>query len=93
MLLRDSFYPLTNERLLLLMRRRWVTGDRPQSSLFKESVSGVDVPGFQTKALIVPPVGGNNFGIIPSNCIVDLAGMLRQSRFSFTKKHCLLVLR
>ena len=56
-----------------------MTGERPRSSLFKESVGGVYVPGFQTKALMVPPVDGNNFGIIPSNCIVDLAGMFRQS--------------
>ena len=36
------------------------------------------LPSFQTKVLMVPPVGGNNFGIIPPNCIDGLASMLRQ---------------
>ena len=36
----------------------------------------VYVPSFQTKALLVD---SNHFGIIPPNCIVGLASMLRQS--------------
>ena len=35
MLLRDSFYTLTNERLFLLMRCKQVSGERPLWSLFK----------------------------------------------------------
>ena len=31
------------------------------------------MPSFQTKVLMVPLVGGNNCGIIPSNCMVGLA--------------------
>ena len=40
----------------------------------------VNVPGFQTKALMEQPIGGSNFGIIPSNCMVDLASKFRQGR-------------
>jgi len=39
----------------------------------------VYVPSFQTKALMVSPLHGNNFGINQSNYIVGLASMLRQS--------------
>ena len=40
---------------------------------------------------MVPPVGGNNFGIIPLNGMVGLASMYGQSRvyFSFCKERLL----
>ena len=34
------------------------------------------IPSIQAKALMVPYVGGNNFGIIPPNCMVGLASIL-----------------
>ena len=41
------------------------------------------MPKFQTKALAVPPVGGNNFGVIPLNCMVGLASGMFQQKLSF----------
>ena len=56
-----------------------MSGKRPPSSRFKGALGGVYVPSFQTKALMVSPVGGNNFGIIPLNSMVALASMFGQS--------------
>ena len=47
--------------------------------MVQRRVGGVDVPSFQTKALMVPPVAGNNLGIIPPDCMVGLASTFRQS--------------
>lgn len=44
MLLRDSFYTLTYERLFLLMRCKQVSGERPLPSLFKGKLAEF-VPG------------------------------------------------
>ena len=35
------------------------------------------MPGFQTKALMVTPIGVDNFRIIPPNCTVGQAYVLR----------------
>ena len=41
-------------------------GRRPPSlTTFQRSEGGVCVPSVQTRALMVPPAGGNNFGVIP----------------------------
>ena len=56
-----------------------MSGKRPSSSGVQRSVGGVYVPSFQTKALMVPSVGGNNFGIIPPDCMVGLASTFRQN--------------
>ena len=48
---------------------------------------------FQTKALVVSPVGGNSFGMTPPDCMVGLANMFRQSClfcFCFSYKERLL---
>ena len=39
------------------------------------------MPGFQTKALVVTSISGENFRIISPNCMVSQACVLRQSRF------------
>lgn len=36
---------------------------------------GILVPSFQTKALIVPPVDGDNCRIFPPNCMVGLSSI------------------
>ena len=43
--------------------RNEVLGKRPPPLVqkFKRSVGGDNVPGFQTKALMVQPVGGDNY--------------------------------
>ena len=35
-------------------------------------MGGVHIPGFQTKALVVRPICGDNFKLIPPNCMVIL---------------------
>jgi len=41
-------------------------------------MGGVNVLGFQTKALMIQPICGSNFGIIPPNGMVGLASKFRQ---------------
>ena len=43
--------------------------------LVQRSVGEVYVPSIQTKALIVPAISGNNFGIIQPNCMVTFASL------------------
>ena len=38
-----------------------------------------DMAGFQTKAPLVTPISGDNFGFIPPNCMVGQACVLRYS--------------
>ena len=48
----------------------------------------------QASNQMVPPAGGNNFGIITLNCIVGLASMSRQSWvFFYTREDCILHFR
>ena len=52
-----------------------------------------NVPCPQTKMLMVPPVGSDNFRSIPTYCMVGQASMFRQRRiFLFVKKKRFLVL-
>ena len=41
---------------------------------------------FQTNALMVPPVGGNNFGNFAPNCLVGLARCSHKAEFSFLQR-------
>ena len=36
-----------------------------------KGVGGANVPNFQIKALMVTPISGDNFRIIPPNCMVS----------------------
>ena len=44
------------------------------------------MPSFQTKALLVTPIGGGNFRLIPPNCMVSQECVLRQSLIFFLAK-------
>ena len=42
-------------------------------------LSGVDKLGFQSKAQVSPSISGDNFRLIPPNCMVSYAFVLLQS--------------
>ena len=50
----------------------------------QSSVGGVRVPIFQAKTSMLPPVGGNNFGIILPNCMVDFSKHVPAAKLSFS---------
>ena len=55
---------------------QWARGvDRCHVIPVQRSVGEVYVPSIQTKALMVPPIGGNDFGIIQPNCMVGFASL------------------
>ena len=55
--------------------------------MIKRSVSRVDMPGFQTKALVVTSISGDNFRIIPPNCVTGLRHVCSdKAEFSFLQK-------
>ena len=61
--------------------------------MVQRSMGRIYMPSFQTKGLMVLLVSGNNFGIIPPNCMAGLASMFGESQvFFFTKKDYFLVL-
>ena len=41
------------------------------------------MPRFKTKALILPPVGGSNFEIIPPSCMICLASIHIPTKLTF----------
>ena len=53
-----------------------MSGKRPSFTV-QRSLGGIYAPSFQTKASIIPSVDGNNFGIIPSTCMVGSASIFK----------------
>ena len=77
-MLEASFYRNVNQRPLTLMRCRYVSDKRPPSSRFMGSLA--ELMCLQTKTLMLPPVGCDNFRIIPTYCMICQASTFWQSR-------------
>ena len=54
--------------------------------MINRSVGRVDMQGFQTKALVVTLIGGDNFRLIPPNCIVGWHVCSDKAEFSSFKR-------
>ena len=54
--------------------------------MIKRSMGEVDMPGFQTKVLVVMSISGDNFRIILPNCMFGWACVLQQSWIFFFAK-------
>ena len=64
-----------------------MSGQKAAIITVQSCIDRVCVPSLQTKALMVPTVGGNSFGIIPPNCMFGFESMFRQSLvFSLQRK-------